>query len=251
VNQEGNIFWLSRASSGPGPFFKTTGGYPVRISTDAIEQQVASFESPEDVQAVSFRENGQLFCQWSFTAANRTLLYNETTGEWYDRMMLDRSRHIACSYCYYDNVPYVLSYNDNKLYRMSPELLTDSGLPIYRERTSAMFFLNNQKNITLSEYRQMAEMGIGVNGVPIIGLANYTQGAEPIINLQISRNGGVTFGNNHEKPLGRIGQFWRRLRWQKLGRLEPKAKLVLRVWWCEIVNTQLEDGVLTYEESGS
>jgi hypothetical protein len=44
------------------------------------------------------------------------------------------------------------------------------------------------------------------------------QGSDPIIMLQVSKDGGHTWGNEIWVPFGKIGEYRRRAVWRRLGR---------------------------------
>ena len=58
----------------------------------------------------------------------------------------------------------------------------------------------------------------------------------PTITMQISRDGGFTWGNERTIPLAKLGQYLKRLRWLMCGR----GRLVaIRIFWTAAVDTTL------------
>lgn len=53
------------------------------------------------------------------------------------------------------------------------------------------------------------ESGVGLDGI--------TQGTDPVINLRWSDDGGHTWSSYHQRSLGKIGEYSRRVIWRRLG----------------------------------
>ena len=44
-----------------------------------------------------------------------------------------------------------------------------------------------------------------------------TEGAKPVVCLRLSNDGGKTWGAEMQREAGRRGEYWRRVRWNRLG----------------------------------
>ena len=70
------------------------------------------------------------------------------------------------------------------------------------------------------EFYLLAENGnflITENGNFLIGSVVITQGANPQVMLRFSDDGGHTWSNEHWASMGKIGQYYRRVFWRRLG----------------------------------
>ena len=252
VSAYGYLFFISRTQSGVGSAYFSKGGTPEWISTSAQDYQFSILTNPNDGEAIVFKENGHIFYQISFTEDNKTFVFDVTnyliTGSktWHTRQMFDGTRHIASSYVYFADTPYILSYADNYLYEMSQNILTDSGIPIYRCREGIDFLAPSYNRIRVEKFEANFQSGVGINGTPNIYSPYYVQGASPHAYLSISRNGGQTFGNKKIAPLGRIGQFDRRTIWYKNGMSGAKGLIRFKIEIYDPVRTYLINCAITY-----
>jgi len=245
---EGYLIFFARTTAGVGSVYMTEGSKPKVVSNPAIDYQFTTLTNPNDAEAFIFKENGQLYYQLNFTTDSRTFLYNVTSNIWLERMMIDRTRHIATSYCFFNNTPYILSYNSNKMLKMDQTLLTDDGVPIYRRRISAPFMMPTNKNFIINFIQLLIQSGIGLNGVPVEVAPNYVMGAKPRIYLSLSRDGGRVFGNAHAESMGLIGEYGTRIRFRKLGRMKARSMCSIMIEVFDPVEVVLMGGLIDYTE---
>ena len=104
------------------------------------------------------------------------------------------------------NKAYVSDYSDGLLYQLKQGVYTDNGVTIAREFIGRHNKAGNW--ITISQLWLEMEAGIGlVSG----------QGVNPQVMMQISRDGGHTWGGEVWAGFGRIGEYRVRAIWNRLG----------------------------------
>ncbi len=134
-------------------------------------------------------------------------MYDLSTQSWHERAYRDPTtgdleRHRANCYAYFAGLHIVGDYENGKLYALNDDTYTDDGDYIYRERA----FPVPPGNIFKAEL--IAETGVGLTS---------GQGSDPQVWLQVSRNGGRTFGYERYQSLGLLGQYnWRPV-WRRIG----------------------------------
>ena len=227
VKQDNTVLWVGRNEFGQGTVYRADGYVPQRISTFAIEYAIAGYASPEDATAFTYAAEGHHFYVLNFAEA--TWVYDLNTGVWHQRAYRNAStgelsRHRAETHALLNGVHVVGDYADGRLYTLDMDTFTDDGDPIYRERTWAQIEAEN-KWIRFDRGELIAEMGVGLDGDPTVG-------ADPMVNLCWSDDGGRNWGNNHSRPLGRIGAFRNRAMWRRMGRARTRY---YRLWTSEPV----------------
>lgn len=102
---------------------------------------------------------------------------------------------------------YATASDSGKLYRLDPDVYTSDGETIERE-----FITRHQSG---GDYLHIPEMWLEME--PGVGLQTG-QGSDPQIMLQISKDGGKTYGNELWRSFGAVGKYLTRARWTNLGR---------------------------------
>lgn len=225
VKQDNSVLWVGRNEFGQGVVYRADGYVPQRISTFAIEQAIARYASPQSATAFTYQQDGHHYYVLNFAEA--TWVYDLNTGLWHQRAYRlpatgALQRHRAQTHALLNGVHVVGDYEDGRLYKLDMDTFTDDGDPIYRERTWAQIEAENRW-IHHHRGELIAEMGVGLDGSPTVG-------ADPVVNLCWSDDGGRAFGNNHARSVGRIGAFRNRAVWRRLGRARTRY---YRLWTSE------------------
>lgn len=145
---------------------------------------------------------------WYVVNLDKTsLAYDITTGEWAE-WQSDGSRYCGQYVCPYQGRAIVSDYRDGRVYYLDDSVITEDGQPIVREITSKHIF-NNTDRLCVDQVAMDAEMGVGITS---------GQGSDPKVMMQISTDGGHTFGDEMWRTLGALGQYKARAVWNRLGR---------------------------------
>lgn len=194
-----------------------------------------------NTRAWTYSKNNHSF--YLFTIGNETYCYDIMTGEWHIRS----SRNFYTS----KNKPYMPLYaawfnnkiitgccENGNLYILDDNYYredfnaTDS-LPLYRVR---------QTPVITANYRPFSifELALECNAG---NMEFYNHDAKAL--LQISNDGGNTFGNVIESSLGKRGEYWARLKWLNLGMVR---QCVLKVMFSEDSDFVISDSSIRYQE---
>lgn len=236
------IFWLGQDKDGRGIVYQMQGFQPQRISTYALEKVISTLGDLSTARAWTYQQSGHAFYCLNLPGAETTWCYDVTTGKWHERAFFSEGtfqRHLAdCHvYAYLTNV--VGDYSSGNLYALDPEVFTDNGNPIVAER-AAPHLSKDRNRIFHSSFELVMETGVGADGAG--------QGANPQAMLQWSNDGGHTWSNERWAPIGKIGAYKNRVKWNRLGQARDR---VYRVRISDPVKRTLISAQIEIEEGAS
>lgn len=227
------IAWLATTAQG-GYTVMAAAGYEGRaISTEAVNFALSRFSQAEinDATAESYSDQGHDF--YLLYVGNVTLAYDFQENEWHTlRSFADATSGVlgpwrARWHCFGFNKHLWLDGSSSASYESDIAFLTDvDDLPIQRQRTSPTICVGNQE-LDLGDIELLCEVGVGQANDP---------GMNPMVGLEISRDGGQTWGRQRWQSLGRIGQYDIRVMWQANG---SGRKLAFRVTVTDSVYVRL------------
>lgn len=212
-----SLMFIGRGAGESAAVWALEGNSLVKKSTIAIDfilQGVADFDQ---VFSWSYSQGGHSFV--GFGLPSTTIVYDATTGRWHER-----------SSVIYENGEYVnvpcrvatvtLLGNDLMVTDTVVEgrlgFLSLSEYTEYGQRMVRTFvtqpFQNNMQPFFVPKLELTVESGVGL----IEGSASNA--VNPSIRMQISRDGGKTWGNERSRPLGAMGEYNRRAVWRLNGR---------------------------------
>lgn len=203
------LIFLGQNPQGGVQVMVLDGYKPKRVSTSDIENIISSFIVFSDAIALTYMVDGHPMYQITFPAANRTFLYDSLTGMWYEPQsgVGDYARSFANLGIVFHAQNYVSDTNSGTGYQLSSSLFLENGAPIKRMVTSRHVRMDGN-NFSISEIILEIEVGGGTA---------TGQGQNPQIIMQVSKDGGKTFGPERWKSLGKMGQYRRRVRWDRIG----------------------------------
>lgn len=203
---------------------------PQKVSTDAIDHEIQRFERDEIAAAFSFTYtiNGASFVGFTFRSVNissRTFLYNVTAGRqsgrpvWFEQQtgVTDNAWRAQSVVNVYSKL-LISDVIDGRIGSLDPDTYTEYGEVLRREKVTGPF-AGDGSSLFLSELELTADSGRGL----ITG-----QGVDPVVTMEFSDDGGRLFSDGTTRPLGKIGEFFRRTVWRRLGRIP--AHRIFRFW---------------------
>lgn len=203
----GFLIWLTQTDNGIGSVVLTTGTEPTRISSEPIEREFNTYTNISDGRSFVYKnEAGHVMYQINFTTANKSRLYDISQKRWSQLEYKAEDRHLAQAHAYFNGKHYVADYSAAKIYEMSNKFTTDNGVNIRRARVTPIFFDKNYRDITLNRIKLDLRQGTGVS---------TGEAFDPQLFISVSRNGGLSYGNQLSESIGKIGErlweteFWR------------------------------------------
>jgi hypothetical protein len=173
-------------------------------------------------------------------------VYDAAAGAWHERAGWDNgsfTRHRSNCQMAFNNSVIVGDYQNGNIYAFDLDDYSDNGqiqkwLRTWRALPQGT---NNLKRTSQHSLQLECESGVGLNGYSteetiylqtenndylVTESGDYlisddttpiTQGSDPQVMLRWSDDGGHTWSNEHWSPVGRIGQYYRRVFFRRLG----------------------------------
>lgn len=183
-------------------------GYSVQVvSTPDVESSIDADPNITDNAnyALTFTVAGHSFYVLNLT--NTSWAYNITTGEW-SEWQTEGSRWAGQCCATYLGTLYVSDYRQPKLYTLDQNAFTDNGQPIVKEIQTRHVAVDLER-ITVDHVALDAQAGVGLS---------TGQGSDPQVMLQYSKDGGHTWSSEMWETLGALGEYGKRVVWNRLGR---------------------------------
>lgn len=179
-----------------------------RLSNFELEHTINNYATVSDATAFAYMLGGHPMYQISFPTAGYTWLYDGSTELWSSLKSANINRHRAEVHANFINKNVVSDYSDGSLYRLKPDVYTDNGDSIALELISA-HVIEDDKNVAHWSLELLMDTGVGLA---------TGQGSDPQAMLQVSRDGGRSFGTELWAGIGATGEYTKRVKWRRLGR---------------------------------
>ena len=210
---DNGLFWLGCDARGQGIVYRANGYTGSRVSTHAIEYAIQSYGNISDAIAYTYQQDGHAFYVLTFPSANATWVYDVATQAWHERAGWSNgsfTRHRSNCQCNFQGEIVVGDYENGNLYTLDLDTYADNGgiQKWLRSWRALPTDTNNLKRSAQHSLQLDCESGVGLND---------GQGSSPQVMLRWSDDGGHTWSNEHWANMGKIGQFFRRVFWRRLG----------------------------------
>ena len=183
---------------------RLAGGYvPQRISTEAIEHQLASANLSTAEMLVYIVEGHECF---ALNTDVGTFVYDANTGLWHERQSFGMTRWKAQRSAFIWGSWYVGNVADGVISRLDLDANGENGTDLV---ATAVFppVVFGRDRFTV----EMLELGCDV------GTGSYA--VDPVVMLRTSRNGS-TWSNGAQRGMGLTGEYDRRVVWRRLGQYD-------------------------------
>ena len=196
-----SIMWIGKTTRGSGIVYLARGHQPQRVSTRAVEQALAKSTDLSAATMWAYQVDGHEFIGINAPGLPSTWVYDAAIQQWHERAewsagwQQGRVSHV----CSHSGLQ-IVGDATGKLYTLSQTVYTNGTDPLVRERTWPHKISPSMQPISFH----------------ILQLA-CTTGYGGTVTLEISNDGGMTFGPPLLRSLGAIGRFMQRIRWMPLG----------------------------------
>ncbi|MBQ1295442.1 MAG: hypothetical protein IIY21_15470 [Clostridiales bacterium] len=197
-----------------------------------------------DVKSVvgwTYSKNNHSF--YLFSIQNKCYVYDATTSQWHIRQSRNYYTGTVKNYMplfavWWNNRIITGSSDSGHLYELDENYFyedfdSENRLPLLRVRQTPVV-TSNYKPFVI--YELAIECNTGA-------MENYDRPAKAL--LEVSRDGGYTFGNVLESSCGRRGQYSYRLKWLNLG---MNRQCVLRISYSEPTDFVMSDSEIRFKE---
>jgi hypothetical protein len=211
--QEG-LMWFGRSERGENVIIKTQGFLDQTVSTPAFGHEVATYPTTADAFAYTYQEDTHEFYVLTFPSADVTWVYDGQSGLLHKRASYDPyaqqfHRHRSSCFMNFQGMRVVGDYENGAIYQLTRNSYTDAGWPLLSKRRSPHIWDEGQRGRVFMQTLQL-DFNPGVGN-------SSGMGSNPQCSLTISRDGGITFGQKWNAPIGQIGQYRNRTMWRRLG----------------------------------
>jgi len=212
--------------------FYETQGYQLADASDTwLDYQLNQLTDYADATAFSYSLEGHTFYYISFETDLVT--YGVGANNLWFKVSTNKSRHIGKFHVYFNKKHLVSDYSTGKIYELKSDAYTDNGAKIQRIATGQHI------------HGDQAMMFINALQVEFEGGTALTsgQGSDPVAYLDLSKDGGHTYGNKKAKNLGKQGKYNTRAIWRGLGQcrdlvprltIDEPIKIVIMGLWSDI-----------------
>jgi hypothetical protein len=213
AKMDNGLFWLGKDARGQGIVYRANGYTGQRISTHAVEWQIQQYANMSDAIGYTYQQDGHSFYVLIFPQADTTWVYDVATQAWHERAGLTNgnfTRHRSNCQAFFQGDVLVGDYENANVYSFDLNDFSDNGSPQkwLRSWRALPTGQNNLKRSAQHSLQLDLETGVGLN---------LGQGSNPQVMLRWSDDGGHTWSNEHWVSIGRIGEFFRRAIWRRLG----------------------------------
>ena len=205
-----SLIFLAQTREGQVQFVQVRGFNAAVISDPDIGSIINGFSSVSDAVAMSYEVDEHKFYQVSFPTANRSFLFDVSTGIWSEMQTgssVIPARHLGNLSTYYAGKTLVSDYASNQVYTLSSSAYTDNGQVIIRELITR-HVLSGFNRIRISSLYLDMETGVGLQA---------GQGSNPQIMLQYSKDNGRTWSAERWASSGLVGNYIARVIWRRFG----------------------------------
>lgn len=206
---DNSLIFLAQTPEGAVQFVQIYNGYATRVISDPdIDSIINGFTVVSDATCLVYQIDAHKFYQCSFPTANRSFLYDCSTGQWsHVQTGVPEARHTGNFAAYFAGGTLISDYATNQIYAMNPDQYTDNGVTIVREIITR-HILSNFNRIRPSLLYLDMETGVGLQ---------TGQGSNPQVMLQYSKDNGRTWSGERWASLGLVGQYMARVIWRRFG----------------------------------
>ena len=131
------VYWLSQNPQGERVVLCGEGYAVTRVSTHAIEADIAKYATASDAIGFIYQQEGHQFYVLIFPSADKTWVYDTQTDLWHERMYLKNGEEhrVRANCCVTWNGQNVVGdWENGNFYVLDPNAYTDDGQPIGRIR---------------------------------------------------------------------------------------------------------------------
>jgi len=210
---DNTLFWLGNDARGYGVVYRAEGYRGKRVSTHPIEFAIQSYGDVSNALAYTYQQEGHAFYVLIFPTVDKTWVFDVATGAWHERAGFENgyfTRHRSNCQMNFQSETIVGDYLNGNLYVFDLDYYTDNDAvqKWVRSWRALPTGVNNLKRTAQHSLQLDCESGVGTN---------TGQAQDPQVMLRWSDDGGHTWSNEHWVSVGKIGAYYQRAIWRRLG----------------------------------
>lgn len=216
---DNSVFWIDESARGGRSAWRANGYTPQRISTYAVEADLASYADISGTVTYAYQEQGHTFWMLYIRGASFTWCYDVAEGIWHKRAAWNAgtasySPHASWNHAYAWGKNLVGDWQSGNIYEISMKYLDENGTNIRRMRRSPT--VDNEMDWIYHQALTIdMDTGLGLQPPLLDGMNNPRA---PQAMLRWSNDSGKTWSNEHWIECGMAGEYATRVVWRRLGR---------------------------------
>ena len=205
---DNSFMWLGKSATGPGGIYRLNGYTPENVTPPGIVTAIQEMSTISDAIAFTYEQDGHNFYVISFPTGDRSFCYDANTKMWHERASFVNglyTRWEAQEYTYFDGKHLVCDFTEGNIYSIEMDTYEYGTEP----RKWLRSFHVPDQNAKASRHGRLTlliESGVGLTG-----------GTEQTIMMRWSDDGGHAWSNEKWRDMGAIGQYSKRVYWDRLG----------------------------------
>ena len=218
VKANNTYIWLSTDNC----IYMANGYSANEISTRPITEAIDGYDKT-DCFAFYYTWNGHKFYCITFPRVPITWEYDLTLPPqwgWHQRQSWKKGRWLANDVVRVFNKTLVGDYNAGNIYEMDGDTYDENG-EILEARRASQYIHADNKTFIFDLFEAIIESGAT--------LLESGQGSNPKIMLQLSKDGGRTFGQERWRNMGKQGEHNVRARWRNNGKVDQAVIIKTKI----------------------
>jgi hypothetical protein len=214
VKYDDSLAGLMKNKLGQVQVMKMQGYNFVPISSPELDSIINGYATVSDATAYAYMLGGHPMLQISFPSVSKTWEYDGLTSAlagfpvWHERQSgLTGGRHRGEIQCDYVNKTRISDYENGNIYTIDSTLYAENG-DSYPMEVVSKHLMAQYNYLTVDKLFLDFEAGVGLA---------TGQGSDPQVMLQVSRDGGRTWGAEQWRSIGKVGEYKARAEWRGLG----------------------------------
>ena len=207
---DNSVYWLGRDKRGSGIIYRANGFVPEPISAEPINILLKKATGIENITSWTYQEDGHTFYALTGGGLETTIVYDVSTGEFHERSFNNNGilePHLGQCVTFAFDKQLVGDRRNGNIYEMSLEYYDDNGEEIVSERIFT-HLSDMDKRMRYNGLEIGLETGVGnLNG----------EGQDPLISMQLSKDGARTWSNWFTQRLGKTGEYLTKVSFRRLG----------------------------------
>lgn len=208
VNINNTEMFLGISPDGGIKVMQLNGYTPVPVSDSDIDYLISNLSTVSDATALVYSAYGHSIYQLTFPTDNITIAYDTATNIWHTAQtgLAAVGRHVGNLGIAFNSRNYISDSTTGAIYLLDEDTYTDNGVAIPRELCTRHIRADGNE-VFLSQLMLDLETGVG-----------NTAATNPVVFISLSRDGGRTFGPEKQRTFGALGNYMRRVIFNRLGR---------------------------------
>lgn len=209
-----DLIWLARSRDGQNQVLRMAGFTPEVISTYPLQYAISNYSTFDDAQGDSYSDLGHNFFLLTFPTASVTWAFDTETLQWAKRgtWLAETGEFIEWrprwhAFCFGEHR--FLDSQTPALYNVTINSQVDVDDRAIRRLRRAPPLMDENERVFYSKF--------SVDFQPATTTVISGQGSDPQAMLRFSDDGGRTWSAEQWRTCGKIGEYFTRVEWNRLG----------------------------------